>query len=188
LKDLSQVEPIESLEEAKAPFMKSRELALLSVFSALWIAAQLTLGPVLGRFSIGPISLHGSVNRVVGWMLMVIFADLSGEFGRVSLMALIASLGAGYALGGLAFDAMYFGWYGWKPSSRSGKTFLLVVSIISGTLAMVPYIILKFSMLNIEAFLALIPLYAISMLKGTLFSVAGTSVGLSIIPRLKSRV
>ncbi len=194
---------MESLEEAKAPFMSSRELTLLSVFSALWIAAQLTLGPILGRFSIGPISLHGSVNRVVGWMLMVIFADLSGEFGRVSMMALIASLvtriirlspltglvtGAGYALGGLAFDAMYFGWHGWKPGRRFGITFLLFVSIISGTLAMVFYIILKFSMLNIEAFIALIPLYAISMLKGTLFSVAGTYIGFSIIPRIKSLV
>ena len=136
-------------------------------------------------------------------MLMMIFADLSGEFGRVSLMALIASLttriirlspptglvtGAGHALGGLAFDALYFGRHGWKPSRRSGTTFLLVGSIISGTLAMVPYIILKFSTLNIEAFIALIPLYAISILKGIFLGVAGTSIGLSIMPRIRSLV
>ncbi len=64
LKDLSQAEPTESLEEVKAPFMRSRELALLSVFSALWIAAQLTLGPVLGRFSIGRARARKNIIRM----------------------------------------------------------------------------------------------------------------------------
>ena len=200
LTDLSQLDPKESLE-TRSPSMRNRDLALLSVFSALWIAAQFTLGPVLGRFSIGPVSLHGSVNRVVGWMLMVILADLTGEFGRVSLMAFIASLatrlirlspltgfviGAGYALGGITFDAMYFKNYTREPYRRSGRVFLLVSSIISGTLAIVPYLILKFLMLNISAFVALIPLYFVSMLKGALFSVVGTLLGLSMMPRIRS--
>ena len=121
LPGLSQEKPSESLEEVKAPFMKTRELAPLSVFSAIWIASLTT--------------------RIIH------FSPLTGLV-----------TGAGYDLGGLAFDALYFGRYGWKPSRRSDSTFLLVVSIISGTLAMVFYIILKFSMLNIEVLIALIPL------------------------------
>ena len=182
-------------------FTRTRELALVSVFSALWIAAQLTLGPVLGRFSLGPISFHGVVNRVVGWMLMLILANVSGVFGRVSIMALVASLGTrlirlspltgiivgvGYALGGLIFDIMFFGIYTRKRKARSGTYFLLAASIISGTLAMAPYVTFKYLILNMEAFIALTPVYAISTLKGTIFSVVGTIIGLSIIPRVKS--
>ncbi len=182
-------------------FTRTRELALISILSALWIAAQFTLGPILGRFSLGPISFHGVVNRVVGWMLMLILANVSGVFGRVSIMALVASLGTrlirlspltgiivgvGYALGGLIFDIMFFGLYTRKGKVRSGTIILLVASIISGTFTMAPYVIFKFLIFNTEAFIALTPVYAISTLKGTIFSVVGTIIGLSIIPRVKS--
>ena len=182
-------------------FTRTRELSLVSIFSALWIAAQLTLGPVLGRFSLGPVSFHGVVNRVVGWMLMLILANVSGVFGRVTIMALVASLGTrlirlspltgiivgvGYALGGLIFDMMFFGFSMRKGKGRSGTFILLAASIISGTFAMAPYVIFKFLILNMEAFIALTPIYAISTLKGTIFSVVGTIIGLSIIPRIKS--
>jgi hypothetical protein len=48
--------------------MDSRDIALISVFAAVWMVAQITLGPIIGRFSVGLVSLHGVVNRVVGWM------------------------------------------------------------------------------------------------------------------------
>ena len=73
--------------------MDSRDIALISVFAAVWMVAQITLGPIIGRFSVGPVSFHGIVNKVVGWMLMVVLAYRSGRFGKVSTMTLIASLG-----------------------------------------------------------------------------------------------
>jgi len=132
---------------------------------------------------------------------MLILANGSGVFGRVSIMALVASLGTrlirlspltgiiigvGYALGGLIFDIMFFGLYTRKGKVRSGTIILLAASIISGTFTMAPYVIFKFLILNTEAFVALTPVYAISTLKGTIFSVVGTIIGLSIIPRVKS--
>jgi hypothetical protein len=181
--------------------LRSRELALVSLFSALWISAQLILGPVLGRFSLGPISFHGVVNRVVGWMLMLILANVSGKFGRVSIMTLIASLGTriirlspltgivtgiGYVLGGLIFDIMFFGLHAKKTRDSSGTRFLLAASTISGVLAIVPYLLFKFLILGLEAFIILTPLYVISLFKGTIFSVVGTILGISMMTRVKS--
>jgi hypothetical protein len=51
---------------------------------------------------------------------------------------------------------------------------------------MAPYVVFKYLILNTETFIALTPVYAISTLKGTIFSVVGTIIGLSIIPRVKS--
>jgi uncharacterized membrane protein YciS (DUF1049 family) len=134
-------------------------------------------------------------------MLMLILANVSGVFGRVTILALVASLGTrlirlspltgiivgvGYALGGLIFDMIFFGLSMRKGKGRSGTFILLAASIISGTFAMAPYVIFKFLILNKEAFIALTPIYAISTLKGTIFSVVGTIIGLSIIPRIKS--
>lgn len=67
-------------------------MALISVFAALWIASQITLGPVIGSISLGLVSLHGTVNRVAGWMMMLVLADVTGRFGRVTLRASVASL------------------------------------------------------------------------------------------------
>lgn len=201
-KEEALIQPLEpGTNEKLVQRMRNRDLAMVSVFSALWIAAQLTLGPVLGRFSIGPVSLHGSVNRVVGWMLMVLLTELTGRFGLTTTMALVASLatriirlspltgfvtGAGYALGGLVFDGMFFAWRRWNPSRRSSATYLIAASMISGTLAIVPYLMLKYLMLEKVAFIALIPVYTISTLKGGLFSVVGTSLGLTVIPRIRT--
>ena len=176
--------------------LSSREIALISLFASVWIAAQITLGPIIGRFSIGPVSLHGVVNRVVGWSLMVVLADRSRNFGRVSMMALIASLGTrmirlsplsgfvtgvGYALGGLIFDYMFF-----RPSvldlaGWSRRAYLILISVVSGLLAMLPYVLFRFAVLSLEAFIALTPYYALSMVKGVVFSVIGASLGLSIL-------
>ncbi len=180
----------------------TRETALIAIFSAIWIASEIVLGPVVGRFSLGPISLHGVVNRVVGWMLMLIMAETCQKFGRVTLMSLVAVLGTrmirlsllegivvgvGYILGGLAFDAMFFTC---TKGLRGRPRVLLILSssAVSGILASLPYVVLQLLVLRPEAFLVLTPLYLISTLKGTLFSVAGTSLGLSISSRIKGKL
>ena len=180
----------------------TRETALIAIFSAIWIASEIVLGPVVGRFSLGPISLHGVVNRVVGWMLMLIMAETCQKFGRVTLMSLVAVLGtrmirlsllegiavgAGYILGGLAFDAMFFTC---AKGLRERPRVLLILSssAVSGILASLPYVVLQLLVTSPEAFLALTPLYLTSTLKGTLFSVAGTSLGLSISSRIKGKL
>jgi hypothetical protein len=183
--------------------LENRELALVTLFSALWITAQIILGPILGRISLGPISFHGVVNRVVGWMLMLVLANVSGKFGRVSIMALVASLGTrlirlspltgivtgiGYALGGLIFDLIFFGIFSRNTRNRISAILLLATSIISGTLTMSPYLLFKFSILGTEAFINLAPFYVISTFKGTIFSLLGTMLGVSILPRIKSLV
>jgi hypothetical protein len=181
--------------------LNTREIALISILSSIWITAQITLGPMVGRISLGPISLHGVINRLIGWMLILILAQLSTKFGKVTIMSSIAAMGtriirlsaltglmigAGYALGGLIFDLLHFmsPAMGLKPRSRSA--YLLISSTISGTLAIIPYLLFKLTALGPAAFLAFTPLYLISTIKGTVFSIAGTSLALSILPRLKS--
>jgi hypothetical protein len=180
---------------------KVRDLALVSIFSSIWIASQFTLGPIIGRFSIGPVSLHGVVNRVVGWMLMLILADSSARFGRVSAMSLIAALGtriirlspitglavgAGYALGGITFDAILSNRQTMSLRGDLKKVLPLSASAISGALAIAPYILLKLSVLSLDAFLVLAPIYIVSTIKGIFFSLVGTSLALSILPRVKA--
>jgi len=179
----------------------ARDITLVSIFASIWIASQITLGPVIGRFSIGPVSLHGVVNRVVGWMLMLVLADISAGFGMVSAMSLIAALGtriirlspltgfvvgAGYALGGLAFDAILSNRHSAGLRGAPKKLLPLFASAISGALAMAPYVLFKLSVLSLDAFLALAPVYAVSTIKGVLFSVVGTSLALSVLPRVKA--
>lgn len=182
-------------------FLNNKDIALISVFAAIWIAAQITLGPIIGRFSIGPISLHGVVNRVVGWMLMLILAEISSGFGRVSGVSLVAAIGtriirlspltglvigAGYALGGFTFDTLFFMPPAMNLGKRSRRLYLLFTSAISGSLAILPYLLFRFSVLGLVAFLALTPIYLFSTFKGILFSIVGTSLGLSALPRIKS--
>ncbi len=181
--------------------LNTREIALISIFSSIWITAQITLGPMVGRISLGPISLHGVINRLIGWMLMLILAEFSTKFGKVTIMSSIAALGtriirlsaitgliigAGYAIGGLIFDLLYFmsTAMGLKPRSRS--VYLLISSTISGTIAIIPYLLFKLTALGPTAFIAFTPLYLISTIKGTVFSIAGTSLALSILPRIRS--
>ncbi|MFQ6053567.1 MAG: hypothetical protein ACE5OO_04970 [Candidatus Bathyarchaeia archaeon] len=132
---------------------------------------------------------------------MLILAEFSSGFGRVSAMSLVAALGTriirlspliglvigvGYALGGLTFDALFFVLPAMNLGGRSRKIYVLAASAISGSLAMVPYLFFRFSVLGPDAFLALTPIYALSTVKGILFSVAGSSLALSILPRVRS--
>ncbi|MBS7629340.1 hypothetical protein KEJ23_05130, partial [Candidatus Bathyarchaeota archaeon] len=104
--------------------LTGQELAFIAVSSSIWIAAQIALGPLIGRFSIGPVSMHGAVNHVIGWFLMVVTASLLGRFGMVSIMAIVASIGTriirvstlegmlvglGYMCAGVLFDGLFFG-------------------------------------------------------------------------------
>ena len=183
--------------------LDSQDVALISVFAALWIASQITLGPVIGSISLGPVSLHGTVNRVAGWMLMLVLADITGRFGRVTLMASVASLatrmirlsaltgfivGIGYALGGLVFDALIHGCIRGRLDRRSCWLGVVTVAVISGFMASVPYLFFKFMVLGMDAFLVLSPVYLLSTAKGIFFSVIGIMLGLSIIPRINSTI
>jgi len=89
------------------------------------------------------------------------------------------------ALGGFAFDALFFIPPAMNLGKRSRRLYMLVSSAISGLLDMAPYLLFRFSVLGLFVFLTLIPIYALSTIKGTLFSIVGTSLGLYILPRLK---
>jgi len=85
---------------------------------------------------------------------MVVLAELTKSFGRVSLMSAIAALatrivrssaslyaltvGLGYALGGFAFDVLYFLPFANNLEGRSRKIYILVCSVLSGIIATVP--------------------------------------------------
>jgi len=66
----------------------TRDLALISVFSSLWIVTQMYLGPMIGQLT----DIHGVTQRVFGWFLMLILVRLTRRFGRVTTMSIIASL------------------------------------------------------------------------------------------------
>lgn len=162
------------------------------MFSALWITAQLTVGPLIGQIT----QVHGVMQRLVGWLLMLILAELSGHFGRVSIMTAVAALatrmirrsasmyvwvlGFGYALGGLTFDLLFFLPIAKNFEGKTRKGYLLTASIVSGLVVFVPYLLFKLYTLGTYAFLAFIPVYVYSIVKGTLLSVLGTLTSLSI--------
>ncbi len=176
----------------------TNEIALVSVFSAVWIVSQIYLGPVIGQIT----HVHGVINRLVGWLLMLILAELTQKFGRVSIMAAIAALvtriirrsaslyaltiGMGYALAGLTFDILFFLLLTKNLEGRFRNASLLGCSIVSGLLALVPYLIFKFSVLGLYGFVALSPVYAYSLAKGTLLSFLGTFIGLPFLPRVET--
>jgi len=175
----------------------TKHLALISVFSAIWIVSQIYLGPLIGQIT----RQHGVINRVVGWLLMVVLAELTGRFGRVSLMSAIAAfatrivrrsaslyaltVGLGYALGGLVFDILYFLLYPQKFEGRRRKIYISVSSILSGIIAAVPYLVFKFYVLGLHGFLALSPVYAYYLIKGTSLSFFGSLIGLSFTPKIE---
>ena len=178
--------------------LTSKELALISLFSATWIASQLTFGPIIGRISLGPFTLHGVVNRVVGWTLMLVLAEISGRFGPVSLMSITASVGTriirasplsgfvtgiGYALGGVLFDYLFNVSEKWvNRGSSSGRLFMF--SFLSGAIAIFPYLLYRLLVLGWAGFLILTPVYAYSAFKGIVFSLLGTSLGISVSGRV----
>lgn len=177
--------------------MDTRELALISVFSALWTVSQIYLGPVVGQIT----TIHGAVQRFMGWFLLLILAELSGRFGRATLLAAIASLATrivrrsgslyvwtvslGYALGGAVFDALAF-----MPRTRrirrfSRRGFLLVASLLSGVVASLPYLLYKLLSLGLIAFTVWLPVYVPRMLVNLGLNVLGTSTALLVRPQVR---
>ncbi len=176
--------------------LTTKEIALISLFSAIWVVSQMSLGALIGQIT----HVHGVINRVVGWLLMFLMVELTDRFGRVTLMATIAalvtralrhsgtlyalSLGLGYALAGLIFDALIFmkPMRGFRGERRNA--YLLLISLVSGVVALLPYIALKFYTLGLYGFLIFIPKLAYSLAKGTILSLLGTIIGLSVIPKI----
>jgi len=174
---------------AEATGVKS--LAMATVFSSLWIAGQLVLSPMVGRLSLGPLNLHGVVERVLGWFLMATMTWLTARFGRITLMASVAAIGtrlfrppsfesitvgAGYALGGLVFDFLYFRTRAHRSQDRFANRFWIV--LFSAMSASAPYLLWKVSTLGLPAFFLLSPLYALDVAKGLVFSSIGATLGL----------
>ncbi len=175
----------------------TNEIALVSVFSAVWIVSQIYLGPIIGQVT----QVHGVAQRLVGWLLMLILAELTGKFGRVSIMATVAALatrmirrsaslyvwvlGLGYVLGGLTFDLLFFMPIANNFEGKPRNVYLLATSLLSGLVVLVPYLLFKLYTLGTYAFVAFIPNYAYSTVKGTGLSFLGTLIGLSFSSQIK---
>ncbi|MEM2902333.1 MAG: hypothetical protein QXO32_06355 [Candidatus Bathyarchaeia archaeon] len=185
--------------EGKA--LKAKDLVLIAVFSALWTVLQIQLGPIIGRFSIGPISLHGSVNRVVGWLLMTVLAHQTSGFGKISLMSTISAfgtrtirvnplegliVGSGYALGGLIFDLLAN--IKRKSVDEAPAYLYLLITVVSSLAASTPYLLSRTYFLGLKGFVIASSLYFFSTVKGVVFSLFGSSLGIQINARLKGLV
>jgi len=174
----------------------TKELALISVLSSLWIVLEIYLGPVISQIT----NVHGVIQRVVGWFLMLTLARLTGRFGRVTVMAAIASsatriirpgriyalfVGFGYALGGLTFDLLYFLPIAKNLKGRAERTYLLGISMLSGSIALIPYLLFQLSVLGFYGFIVWIPLYTYNMVKSVALSIVGTLIGISVLPQIE---
>lgn len=174
----------------------SRDLAIIALFSSLWITSQIYLGPLIGRLT----GEHGVIQRFLGWFLMLLMARLTGKFGRVALMATVTSLatrimrpgalyalfvGLGYALGGLTFDLLYFLM---RENLKIKRAYILAVSLVSGMVAGIPYMLYRLAFLELFGFLSWLPLYLPDFIRSTLLSVAGTLTGLAISPRIEGQI
>lgn len=176
--------------------MNTREIALVSIFSAVWVVSQVLVGPIAHTST-----LHGLVQRFMGWFLMLVLAELTDRFGRVSLMATIGAfatrmlrysadlyvwtVGLGYALGGVAFDTLFF-------LPRSGRLrgprrtgYLAIASLLSGIVALVPYTLYKFASMGPSAFLFWLPVYLSREAVNVGLNVLGTLMATIIVPRAK---
>lgn len=175
----------------------TKEIALISVFSSLWIVSQIYLGPIISQ----TIQVHGVIQRFVGWLLMLVLAELTGKFGRVSIMATVAALATriiragrayawfvalGYALGGLTFDMLFFISFTSNFKGRTRKVNLLFISLVSGALALVPYLLFKLFSLSLYPFIVWIPTYAPKAVKNVVLNILGTLTGLSILPKMEA--
>lgn len=176
--------------------MNTKELALIAVFSAVWVATQMSLGPTISRIT----GIHGVVQNLVGWLLMVIVAELTGKFGRVSLMAAVAALatrmirtpalymwavGLGYALGGLTFDLLFFAPVANNLEGKGRKAYIVTVALISGVISNVPYVLFQLFTLLLPAFIIWFPTYVPLAVKDFVLNVLGALIGLSILPLIK---
>lgn len=164
------------------------------MFAALWVTAQVALGPLLGHLT----PIHGIMQRLVGWLLMVLLAGIVQHFGRVSLMATIAALatriirqsgalyiwvvGLGYAFGGFTFDVLFFLPHTQQLTGRRRHGYLLLISGLSGAFAVVPYLLFKLATMTSTAFLVWLPLYLPTAITNVALNVLGTAMGLSLLP------
>lgn len=162
---------------------------MIAIFSALWIVLQLSLGRIIGRISIGPVSFHGAVNRIVGWMVMTILAENIISFGRITLMVTIASIitriqranileglivGLGYILAGFTFDVLV------KLKEDRGLSYYLILAIITGFIAITPYWLSRIYFLGLTGFIVAFPIYAYRAIKSTFLSIVGVKIGVTI--------
>ena len=177
--------------------MNTKEIALISVFSAVWVATQTSLGPIISQVT----GIHGVVQNLVGWLLMLTVAELTGKFGRVSTMSAVAALatrmirispalyiwvvGLGYALGGLTFDLLFFMPIVNNLEGKGRKAYILTIALISGVVANVPYVFFKLFTLLLPAFIIWFPTYAPLAVKDLVLNVLGAFIGLSILPLIK---
>ena len=95
------------------------------------------------------------------------------------------TVGAGYAVGGLVFDALLYVPILIALRRKYPSKYFIMASLVSGTSAIVPYLLLNLSVLGSSAFLSLVPLYVYSTVKGTILSLLGTVLGLAVSPRLR---
>jgi hypothetical protein len=177
--------------------MKNRDIALISMFSAMWVASQLYLGPMIGQLT----TVHGVVQRFMGWFLLLIVAEVTGRFGRASLLATIAAfatriirrsaslyiwvVAVGYAFGGVVFDALFFlpVMRRFQGAHRNG--YLIAASLTSGILATVPYILYKLMTLGLIPFIVWLPIYLPKASIDVGLNVAGTIVAFLVAPHIR---
>ena len=175
----------------------TKEIALIAVLSSIWIVSEIYMGYYIGQIT----HVHGVTERLVAWFLMLVLAEISGKFGRVTTMAIISAtatrvirqsaleglvVGLGYVLGGLIFDLLFFIPYANKIEGKIRKIWILATSVISGIAALIPYLFMKLAILGIYGFIAFSPQYAYSLGKGTVLSFLGTFIGLPFLSQIKA--
>ncbi|MEM3079776.1 MAG: hypothetical protein QXF21_05615, partial [Thermoproteota archaeon] len=112
--------------------------------------------------------------------LMSIIVALSTRAIRINpLEGLI--VGVGYALGGFAFDLLSVK----LPKVTQRDYLYLLITIISGSAASLPYLLSRIYFLGSKGFLVASPLYLFSTARSVAFSLIGAGLGLQINHRLK---
>jgi hypothetical protein len=91
-------------------------------------------------------------------------------------------MGVGYAFGGLTFDLLFFLPLAWRLTGRHRHGYLLLISGLSGTGAVVPYPLFKLVTMTSTAFLVWLPLYLPTAVTNVALNVLGTALGLSLLP------
>ena len=94
-------------------------------------------------------------------------------------------VGLGYALGGLAFDFLFFLPFRGSLKGKIRKPYTLALSIVSGVAASLPYLLFRVFVLTPVAFVIWIPIYAPNFFIGITLSALGTLTGLSILPLIR---
>lgn len=180
-----------------AKWIKTKEIALVSVFSATWITAEVFLGPTIEQIT----QIGGVPQRLFGWLLMVILAELTGRFGNVSIMSSVVALatrairrsaslyiwvvGLGYSLGGLTFDFLFFLPALSNLKGKARKMYVLASSIASGLVASSAYVLYKIFTLPPAAIVIWVPLYIPSFVIEITLNALGALIGLSALPMIR---